>query len=104
MLDYSKAKKGSFTQEERETIVITNKEGADITTSETKMITKLTKLYSSEVDIQVVYYEISSTTGDKYPTEIRLQLPTNKFVTFRGWDSVMGDKPKRTPGWLKQKE
>lgn len=87
MLVWTNSKQGTFTSEEKETIVIANNGETTVTTSDTPFITKVIKLYEDSLDIQVLYYGISSTTGEKYPTEVRVVIPKGRFVTLRSLKS-----------------
>ena len=87
MLIWDKAKQGTFTQDEKETIVCTSNEETTICSSDTPMINKVLKLYSDILDVHVLYYNISSTTGEKYPTEVRVVIPKGRFVTLRSLKS-----------------
>lgn len=81
-LNWSKAREGTFTQEERETIVCSNMDGTFICTSEKTIITKICKLYHDKLDIQVLYYTNTNNSG-KMPTEVRVWIPKLKYFGLR---------------------
>lgn len=91
MLIWDKAKQGTFIQEEKETIIIADSKETVVTTSDTKMINKVIKLYENVLDIEVLYYSISRTTEEKFPTEVQVKIPKARFVTLRSLKSKSTD-------------
>ena len=82
-LDWSKAKQGTFSGEERETVIVVDDDSTSITTSQIKIINKVIKQYSDAYTVRVMYYGISSSDGSKYPTEIIVTVPSTKLITLR---------------------
>lgn len=80
-LNWNGAKEGTFMQDERETLISSNNEGTDICTSETKIITKIIKLYSDQLDVKVLYY--NNTDNGKVPTEVKVHIPRTQYFTVR---------------------
>ena len=91
MLVWDKAKQGTFTQDEKETIIITDAKETTITTSDTPMVTKVVRLYSDVLDVKVLYYSVSSTTQEKYPTEVQVTIPKKRFVTLRSLKQITNE-------------
>ena len=87
MLVWTNSKQGTFTTEEKETVICTDSKETVICTSDTPIVTKVVKLYSDILDVDVLYYNVSSTTGEKYPTEVRVVIPKGRFVTLRSLKS-----------------
>ena len=83
MVNWEKSKQGLFTREEQETTIITNREETLITSSDTKMINKLIKLYAEQLEIKVLYFGVSSVNQEKFPTEVRVRIPKGRHVTLR---------------------
>lgn len=81
-LDWTNAKEGTFTQDERETLICSNSEGTFICTSEKSIITKICKLYNDKLEIKVLYYTETNNSG-KMPTEIRVYIPKLKYFGLR---------------------
>ena len=81
MLIWDKAKKGTFTGEERETLICSNNEGTSICSSETRIITKILKLYNDKLNIQVMYYK-DDEDGRK-PTEVQVFIPKKMYFSLR---------------------
>lgn len=80
-LNWNGAKEGTFTQDERETLISSNNEGTDICTSEVKIINKIVKLYSDQLDVKVLYY--NNTDNGKVPTEVKVHIPRTQYFTVR---------------------
>lgn len=81
-LNWDNAKVGTFTQEERETLVCSNMDGTFICTSEKSIITRICKLYHDKLEIKVLYYTETNNSG-KMPTEIRVHIPKLKYFGLR---------------------
>ena len=81
MLIWDKAKKGSFTGDEKETFICSNNEGTSICSSETRIITKILKLYNDKLDIRVVYYREDE--EGKKPTEVQVFIPKKMYFSLR---------------------
>lgn len=92
MLIWDNAKQGTFSQDERETIICSDSKETVICTSDTPTVTRVIKLYSEILDVDVLYYNVSSTTGEKYPTEVRVKIPKGRFVTLRSLKSKSTDE------------
>ena len=88
MLDYSKARKGSFTQDEKETIIIIDGDNTVITTSQTKIVNKVINQYAFEYNVEVLYYGVSTKDGSQYPTEVRVTIPLTNLITLRSLDAI----------------
>lgn len=81
-LDWSVAKEGTFSVEEKETLICSNVNGTVVCSSEAQIITKLVRLYSEKLNVKVLYYTIQE-DGTKLPTEVRVTIPKKRFFTLR---------------------
>ena len=81
-LDWSNAKEGTFSADEKETVICSNSEGTVVCSSEAQIITKLAKLYSDKLEVRVLYYTVQD-DGNKLPTEVRVFIPKKRYFTLR---------------------
>lgn len=81
-LNWEKAKRGTFTPEERETLVCSNMDGTAVCSSEPIIIAKIIRLYHEQLDVKVVYFK-EDENGSKIPTEVKVMIPKKQFFGLR---------------------